>query len=435
MFDFANQAFAMVMITALYQQYFIKQVVPLADGSDHHGKRLWEISNISGELVIILLSPLLGALADFSGAKKRFLMVTYVGCVAATMALGLVGPGDVALGMTLFIAGFICFSAGENFLNAFLPEIAAQRDMGRVSAFSWAIAYSGALLSTAVAYAIIGAMGEEPAGYRLVAVWCGVYFLLGGIPTFLFLRERKLAETLPPGQTLVTIGFHRLRQTFSDMRRYRQLIRFLIIAMIYLAGMQVVVFYAGSIASDEFRFSSTKQGIFFAQLIVTGILGAAIVGRIQDRIGTRPTIQGLLILWTLTMLLAGLATREWVFWLTGNLAGFSMGALGSASRVMAGLFSPQHKAGEFFGFYGMASKISVILGLGFQFLLGMMGAPFNLAIASSAIFFIVGFALMFWIDEREGRIVAIRAAREHVRLHRDYAGAISGDVTGSKRRG
>ncbi len=435
MFDYANQAFTLVIITAVYQQYFVKQIVPMAGESDHRGRRMWEISNISAEIVIILLAPLLGALADFSGAKKRFLFLTYIGCVFATFLLGMVGPGDIALGMILFILGYIFFGSGENFLNAFLPEIAQQKDMGRVSAFSWAIAYCGALLSTAVAYTILAQftpnpdLPPEPAGYRWVAVWCGAYFLLGGLPTFFLLRERKLRETLPPGQTMVTVGFHRLRGTFTEVRRFRQLVRFLLISMIYLAGMQVVIFYAGLIASDMFGFSPAEQGIFFAQVIVTGILGAAVTGPVQDRIGSRNTIQILLVIWAFTMFLAAFAQREWVFWLLGNFVGLSMGALGTASRVMAGLFSPHHKSAEIFGFYGMSQKLAVILGLGFQLLLGLLGVQFNWAIAASSLFFIIGFFLMFSIDEREGRIIAIKAAREHVRKHGDYRGSIEGDVT------
>jgi UMF1 family MFS transporter len=150
---------------------------------------------------------------------------------------------------------------------------------------------------------------------------------------------------------------------------------------------------------------------------------------VQDRIGTRNAVQGLLVIWALTQLVAGFATREWVFWIAANFVGFSMGALGSASRVMVGLFSPQHKAGEFFGFYGMANKMAVILGMVFQFLLGMWGMKFNVAIGASAVFFVIGFFLMFTVNERAGRIVAVKAAREHVRKHRDYAGKIEGDVT------
>ena len=428
-FDFANQAFTMVIVTALYQQFFIKQVVPMVGESDERGKRLWEAANITAEIIIIAVSPLLGALADFSGAKKKFLFVTYLGCVAATFALGFAGPGSIALAMVCYILGYVFFGAGENFLNAFLPEVAQQKDMGKVSAFSWAIAYTGALVSTIVAYQILARAGNGHGGYALVCVWCGAYFLLGGLATFFLLKERKRRERLPTGQSIATVGFHRLAQTFRDLKRYRHLMRFLAIAMIYLAGMQVVVFYAGTIARDMFGFDDRKQGIFFAQVIVTGVIGAALVGRVQDRIGTRTTIQALLVIWALTLLVAGFATREWVFWIAANFVGLSMGALGSASRVMTGLFSPQHKSGEFFGLYGMANKSAVILGLGFQFVLGSMGAKFNVAIGASAIFFVIGFFLMFLVDERRGRITAIKAAREHIREHGDYEGTIAGDVT------
>ena len=611
MFDFANQAFTMVIITVMYQVYFINYVVPASEGGGNElGKRLWETSTIIGEIFIIAISPLAGALADFSGAKKKALFVTYLGCVLFTLALGLVTPGQVALGMVFFIIGYIFFASGENFLNAFLPEIADHRHMGRVSGFSWTIAYFGSLISMAVAVLIttkfplnaaillnegesklsspsrmtldlddpshndgepaqkaatalgaahdfqhvehfreilpedvepelvatadfdgdetndlsyvepgsaqvqvrfgaqldsselpievaeppralgaarigpdgqwavvvlvnadrlqgfaldssrqwrlfvdaatgggakylrfsdvnvdgrsdivIGRTGTAPAGYRLVGVWCGIYFLLAGVPTFLLLRERKLAEKLPPGQSIYTVGFARLAQTFRDVRRYRQLMRFLMICAIYIAGMQVVVFYAGSITKELFDFDERKQGLFMLQVIVTGIVGAAITGRVQDRIGTRTTIQMLLAIWSLTMLVASLAEREWVFWVTGNLVGFSMGALGTSSRVMAGLFSPQHKAAEFFGFYGMAHKFAVILGMGFQFMLGMAGASYRAAIGASSIFFVAGLLLMFSINEKEGRIVALKSAREHVRKHRDYAGEIPGDPT------
>lgn len=429
-FDFANQAFTMVIITAVYQQFFIKQVVPMVGESDAHGKRLWEASNITAMLIIMAISPLLGALADFSGAKKRFLFVTYVGCVAATFALGFAGPGAASFAISLYVIGYVFFAAGENFLNGFLPEVAAQKDMGRVSAFSWAVAYSGALLSTIVAYLILAGFGDTHLGYALVCAWCGAYFLLGGMPTFFLLKEKKQREQLPPGTSIATIGFHRLWHTMRDLHRYKYLMRFMAIVTIYLAGMSVVVFYAGTIAQDVFGFSKAKQGVFFAQVIITGVIGAAVIGRVQDRIGTRTAIQGLLVIWALTLLFAGFATREWIFWVAANFVGFSMGALGSASRVMVGLFSPQHKSGEFFGFYGMANKSAVILGLGFQFILGTWGLAFNVAIGASAVFFIAGFFLMFLIDERAGRIAAIKAAREHVRKHGDYEGTIAGPEEG-----
>ena len=131
-----------------------------------------------------------------------------------------------------------------------------------------------------------------------------------------------------------------------------------------------------------------------------------------------------------------LSLTGWSLWsmpsagLAANLVGLCMGALGTASRVLAGLFSPHHKSGEFFGFYGMAHKCSVILGMGFiAIALQVFQGRLNWAISASSIFFIAGFFLMFTVNEREGRIVAIKAAREHVRKHRDYQGKILGNVT------
>jgi len=426
MFDFANQAFTMVMVTVMFQDYFINYVVPrAADGeSNAPGKRWWEISNITAEVVLIAVSPLLGALADFSGAKKTFLFSTYVGCVLACLLLGLVMPGDVGMAAVLFVAGYVCFGAGENFLNAFLPEIADHRHMGRVSAFSWTIAYIGSLISLLVAVLLVQVI-PEPASYRWVSVWCGVYFLAAGIPAFVYLRERKKAEPMPAGKSMATVGFSRLRSTFQHLRAYRQLFRFLIIVMIYMAGMQVVVFYAGTITEELFHFSDARKGLFLLEIILAGVAGTILTGLFQDRLGTKWTIMLWLVTWSITMLAAGAIIREvngvnqtpeWQFWVVGNFVGLSMGALGASSRAMAGLFSPEHKAAEFFGFYGMAQKMAVILGLGMQFVLGFVfHASFKTSIGASAVFFVAGFLLMLTIDEKEGRTAALRAVRAYRR--------------------
>jgi UMF1 family MFS transporter len=387
------------------------------------------MANIIGEVIIIATSPLLGALADFSGAKKRFLFVTYVGAVVFTLSFGLVAPGQAALGTVLFILGYVFYGSGENFLNAFLPEIAEHRAMGKVSAFSWTVAYIGALLAFGGAV-VINLLDPGPAGYRWISVWAGLFFLAAGAPTFLLLRERKLAEAMPPGASLWTIGFHRLARTLADLRRYRQLFRFMGIVTVYFAGMQVVVFFAGTIAFEMFHFEGGKFALFLLIANVSGIIGAAVTGRFQDRLGTRTTIQIALVFWMATLVVSALATREWVFWVAANAVGLSMGALGTASRVMAGLFSPHHKSGEFFGIYGMAHKCAAILGLGFvAIMLELVDGRFHLAIGASSVFFLIGLALMFLIDEREGRIIALKAARDHVRAHKDYTGRIRGDTT------
>ena len=433
LFDFANQSYTMVVLTAMFPLYYSKIVVP--DAGDNRGEQLWATCGMITQVIIILTSPLIGALADFSGAKKKWLFLTYVLCVALTATLGLIGPGQVMLGSILFIASYLFYGAGENFLSAFLPELASHDDMGKVSGFSWAIAYCGSLLSlggAAVIFALV-AHGDESGpranlAFRLTAVWAAVFFLIAGVPIFLVLRERKLAEKLPPGQTMLTIGFVRLAQTFREIRGYRMLFRYLAIMTVFFAGMQTVYWFSGIMTKEYFHFKNAKMILFLMEVTVPGIIGAALTARYQDRLGTRRMILICLAYWAIVMIIAALARQEWLFWVVGNLVGFGMGALGTATRVMVGLFSPPHKAGEFFGFWGIAHKLSAILGLSSTALILHLTDNRSIIIACNAIFFIIGFFLMFTIDERAGRAVAVQAAKDHIRKHHDYAGEISDSI-------
>lgn len=439
MFDFANQAFTLVILTTMFQLYFVKHIVV---DNEPLGRQLWATSIIIAQVVIIGISPLIGALADFTGAKKKLLLVTYVGCVLLTAHLGLVAPGSVALGMVLLIAGYIFYATGENFMAAFLPELAAHRNMGKVSAFGFTLGYTGGLLCLLGAVPI-GMIGSEVTGYRLICLWAAGFFLVAGLPTFLLLREQKQREEMPAGQTLATVGFHRVADTLRSLRQYAHLFRFLAIMTFYIAGMQIVIFFGGTIATDLFGLTRGQLGIYVIVSAVFAMIGAFTTSLYQDRLGTRNTILVALVIWTLIMTAAVFLRETWkeylfiqiLFWVVGALVGYGMGMLGTSSRTMVGLFSPQHKSAEFFGFYGLATKAAAILGLGLNIVAQKIFAhDFNLVVASSGIFFIGGLILMLTVDEKAGRIVAIRAAREHIRTHHDYAGVIESGNAAARRR-
>jgi MFS transporter, UMF1 family len=420
MFDFANQAFTLVILTAMFNVYFIEHIVPgeeitLDDGStemDHSlGRRLWATCGIITQIGIILLGPILGAIADFSGAKKKLLFITWIGCVIFTASLGLVPPGAVAIGMILFIIAYLFYGAGENFMASFLPEISTHRTMGRVSAFGWTLGYIGGLLCLAGAVVLLFTV-ESPANFRWISVWAGAFFFCGALPTFILLKERKQPEEMPEGYNVVTIGFARLKETFDDLRDYRWLFQFLIIMTIYFAGLQIIFWFAGSLTRELFGFGEQKMGLFILQITLTAIVGAVITANVQDRIGARNYIIICLAFWTMTILLASIATREVTFWIVGNAIGLGIGALGTSSRAMVGLFSPEHKAAEFFGFFGFAHKLAAILGLSSITLAEFIfQGNFHYVAASGSIFFIVGFFLMFTIDEKSGRVGALKAQR------------------------
>jgi UMF1 family MFS transporter len=415
MFDFANQAFTLVILTTMFQVYFIEYIVP---GDPSRGRQLWASAGMITEVIVLATAPILGALGDFFGAKKRLLFWSYLGCVALTTTLGLVPPGAAAWGMVHFIAAYLFFAAGENFLASFLPELAEHRDMGRVSAFGWTMGYVGGLLSLAGAVAITH-FWSGATGYRLVAAWSGLFFLAAGIPTFLLLRERKQAERLPPGQNVWTIGFHRLGKTFRELRTYRRLFHYLLVMTLYFSGVQIVYWFAGTLTKELFGFTDQKMGLFILQLTATAIVGAALTGRYQDRIGARNFLLGCLAFWAATILAAALVTEEWMFWAVGNAIGLGIGAIGTASRALVGLFSPPHRAAEMFGFYGLAHKVSAMIGLGsvawFEVL---FKGDFHRVVAASSGFFIIGFVLLLGVDEKSGRIAALRAERDFRRLRK-----------------
>jgi MFS transporter, UMF1 family len=411
MFDFANQAFTLVILTAMFNVYFIEHVV----GDLERGMYLWSASGITAQIVIMILAPILGALADFSGAKKKLLFVTYIGCVVCTAALGLITPGAVGLAMALFILAYLFYAGGENFMASFLPELAPHRVMGRVSAFGWTMGYVGGLLCLAGA-AFITWRWDGATGYRLVSLWAAAFFFAAALPTFLLLTERKRPEVLPPGHSYWTIGFVRLRQTFRAVRAYRRLFHFLMIMTLYFAGVQVVFWFAGTLTRQLFGFSAEKMGLFLIQITATAIVGAVITGRVQDRIGAKTFIMITLAFWAITVLAAACATREWTFWVVGNAVGLGLGAIGTSSRAMVGLFSPAHKAAEFFGFYGLAHKLSAIIGLSsIGFATFIFEGNLHLVVGAGSSFFILGFLLMLAVDEKAGRVIALRAERDYHR--------------------
>lgn len=417
MFDFANSAFTTVMVTAFFGLYFQSVIVGEAPGrSIKHGEFLWGLSLSISQFIVILIAPTVGALADFSSCKKKFLLVTYLGCSLGTIVLGWAGPGDILLAMTLFIIANVCFSSGENLISAFLPEIAPSRLIGRISGFAWGLGYLGGV------GALLGSvyiLNNFPNGYSMVWLFIGMWFLVGGAPTFIFLKETQRNQKLPTGQTLWTIGFHRLHQTYLAGEKFKQLFRFFWSTPFIFAGVAAVIGFSSRIARDTMYFDETKLGFFLIVISVSASIGAMGMGAIQDRIGSLKAIQGSLVLW-IAAIIAALVTRKLadghgpdtipqiatvIFWLTGNLVGFAMGGVFASSRAMVGLFSPESKAGEFYGLWGFFGKLGSMVG---PFCYGWTSSRFGMtpAISLLGVFFILGLILVSRINEADGRQAA-----------------------------
>lgn len=410
MYDLANQSFTLLIVTLLFPTYLREVIV--ADNA--RGDHIWSILGSVSLVLVVISSPLVGALADARGTKKRLLVATGIACGLLTCALTFTGPSNITTAALIFVAANICFLLGENLLAAFLPEIASSRNIGRVSAFGWTMGYVGALALLTI-LAIISALATPTtADTRWFFLLAGLWFLAGLIPPARVLRETPPVRLNKENALAAAIS--RITTTVKEASKYRQLLRFLTAFFVFAMGVQTVVYFAG-ILLDDFGFNQTKKFIFMLQVTITAGIGAIASGWIQPRAGARNTVYVYLAIWVITCLalvfLAATPTDqrpEWLFWIVGNGFGIGLGGIGSASRAAVGRFTPTHKTAEFFGLWGMTYKLAGAVGLILygQTKAQLGGVP---ALILLTTFFAVGALLLARVNERSGLVACARNNR------------------------
>lgn len=404
-FDFANSAYTTLIITVAYSIYFTQVV------AKEGGEQLWGWGYSASMLVIAVISPLLGAVADFSGAKKRFLLVFTLICVVATGLMVFVREGDVLLGIILLAVSNIGFAGGITFYNAFLVEISDRETMGRISGYGWAVGYVGGLLCLALAYPFIkgGFAPENLGNFRLSFLMTAVFFLVASLPTFLILKERARPHPLAPGEHYWGIGFRRVGETLKEIRSFRQLTRYLIAYLIYTDGVDTVVVFAAIFATATLKFTTQEVLIYFLVTQITAGIGAWVFGPITDRLGGKKTINITLVVWIVVVLAAFMVQTRAQFYVIGLVAGIALGSNQAASRALLGKFIPRGRNAEFFGFFSLMGKFAATIGPIVYGEIATATGSNRPAVLSIAAFFIVGMLLLARVDEKEG----IEEARRH----------------------
>ncbi|MGH8507619.1 MAG: MFS transporter [Gammaproteobacteria bacterium] len=412
MYDFANSGYTTVVLTAIFNAYFVGTVVGVETGyTPGTGTLLWTIAMGISNFLVLLSAPVLGAVADFRACKKRFLGLSTLGCVLFTALLGIVEAGDVALGMTLVVMSSIMFATGENLIASFLPEIARPQEMGRISAYGWAIGYLGGLLVLGLCLAYITwAEGHQHTAtqYVPVTMWItAVAFAAAALPTLLWLRERARPGMWPAHESYARIGFERVRHTLGEARRFKDLFRFLATLSVYYCGINTVVVLAAIYAQEVLGFG-VQETIWMVLLVnITAAAGALGFGLLQDRLGSVPTLAGTLLLWIAALLLAYWIEDREGFWIVANLIGIALGSSQSAGRALIGQFSPPERTAEFFGLWGLAGKLAAVIGpLSYGVITQVSRGNHRLALLATAGFFIAGLALLATVNERRGRNAA-----------------------------
>jgi UMF1 family MFS transporter len=385
------------------------------------GNLLWSVALSVSYGLVVLTAPLLGAIMDFRAAKKRFLFASYALTVLATAALYFVSPGAIWLGVALVVVSNYGFAVGESFTSSFLPELGKPEELGRISGFAWGLGYVGGILCTYMVLAAIGAQTlDNFARLRLVGPLTAAFFMLAAIPTFLFLKERGTPQALPPGETLIGVGFRRLAHTWRVLRSFRDLMVFFLAFFFAMAGLSIVISFSFIYGDQVIRWSARSQIAMFVITNLTATAGAVGFGFLQQRWGNLRTFNLTLGIWVLAILgiyatpelaprlraLLGVGwSAEQVFLGMGALAGVCLGATQSASRTLVAIFSPESKSAEFFGFWGLFGKLASIFGLlSLGVLQTWLGLKVSILICS--LFFLAALALTRLVSEARGRQVA-----------------------------
>jgi UMF1 family MFS transporter len=420
MYDFGNSAYASVVLLAVFSAYFQGEVVGGAEGS-----RLWGIAVGIAMLVVAVISPFLGAIADFSGAKKRFLIFfTALSCLF-TAGLFFAKPGAVGLAMAFFILAEIGYRAAQVFYNGLLVEIAEPEEMGRISGYGWAIGTAGGIVCLLIILALIMLIGGNFV-IRLSLVITALFFAASSIPLVLWLRERAEPQPLPAGQGYLDVAVQQLRKTVRTAGQFREYVKFIVAFLVYNDGIIMALDFAAILGAVLFGMTQEQLIYFMIIVQVTNVVGAYLFGLLVDRFGGKSSLVVSLIMMIGVVIWLYFNQTLTGYFAVGAVAGVAMAGAQSVSRTMVAFFATPGQSAEFYGLFAVAGRTSSFIG---PAVFGILAAEAALwyqrrgqdvvlaeqsghrfAILSIVVFIAIGLVLLTFVNEKAARKAARDAA-------------------------
>ena len=409
LFDFANTSYSIIVVTFLFAVYFKKVIASDQPIGDFY----WSIGTSISMIITAIISPVLGAIADYSAGKKRFLLFFTLLCIISTSLLYFMKEGDIFISLLLFIFANIGFEAGLVFYDSFLPELTAPKNYGRVSGYGFAMGYLGSLATLAIAYPFI-----QKEMIRETFPLSAAFFLLFAAPLFIVLKDNR--KKLTDVESFFKIGFGRVSATIKHLKSYKNLALFLLAFFFFIEGVNTVIFFSGNYASTTLGFTISELIVFFLIVQTTAIFGSIIFGLVADSIGQKKALVISLLVWVFTIFLAYVTSdpQSYLivyladkfsmdvhkllidsFYVVGLLAGSVMGATQSTSRSLMSKLTPIDKKTEFFGFYSFFGKSSAVLGPLVFGLVSYGTGSQRIAILTICLFFLVGLGVLSFVKD------------------------------------
>lgn len=398
LFDFGNSSFATVILTFVFATYFTQAI---ADDVET-GTALWGTATGLAGVMIAILSPIGGAIADQTGRRKPWLAFFTVLCVVATASLWFAAPGagSIPFTMVAVVIGLVGFEVGLVFYNSMLPDLTTPDRIGRLSGFAWGLGYGGGLLCLAIVLVIF--IQADPAPFNLDTsnaehVRATALFTAGWIALFtwpLFAFTPDTPRTAVPLRTAVKTGIHTLITTIRNARQHANCFRFLIARMIYTDGVNTLFAFGGVFAAGTFGMSLEDIIILGIALNMTAGLGAVAFGWVDDRFGSKKTLTICLVALTLSSVAVLLAQTIPQFWVSALLMSTFVGPVQAASRTFMARLAPTELRGEMFGLFAVSGKITSFMGPFAVGAITVMAGSQRVGMASILVFLIVGLFLL-----------------------------------------
>lgn len=397
-YDFANSAFTTIIVSVVYSVYFINVVVDSA--TKGYGEMLWGRAVAISMTLVAITSPVFGAIADHSRAKKRFLFFNCYITIIFTALLFFVRAGDIMLGMIFFIVANYGFNGANVFYDAFLPEITSDEDMGKVSGYGWAFGYIGGLMALSISLPIINSFTKTGnLNVRLVFPAIALHLLIFSLVTFFWLKEVRR----PSRRTnYFRVALHRISYSVQNIARLPELFRYLFAYLIYNTGILTVIIFASIYGNERFGIHQNQMIVYFIVAQLTSFIGAAVFGWLTDATTVKLSLNISIMIWVMVIAAAFFATNAWHYYIAVLVAGLAIGSSQANSRTMLSQLTPKSKQAEFFGFYTLTGRLSSIIGpLVYGYIAHKTGSV-RWSILSLLLFFILGWIILQFVDLRKG---------------------------------
>jgi UMF1 family MFS transporter len=427
LYDWANSAFAVSVLAVVFQLYFVD--VLATSGVDAFGERIKEVNFLgltlpSGTLWawsvarsgvgVVVLAAIIGAVADYAGRKQRFLLFFCYSGAAATMLMVFLGVGMWELGMLLFVVSNVCFVSGNVVYNGLLTDIAStDEEVGFLSGFGWGLGYAASFLMLLLNLVLIKLeIPSKEWSVRVSLLIVGAWWALFSIPTFRWVRERGQPKPLPPGKSLLTVGFAQLLGTLRRLPGYSQLLIFMAAFFLYNDGIQTIISQAATFS--RLALDATMDAIIpaFLMIQIVAFIGSLLFIWIERKIGTKPALLGALTVWVGLIAWAMVMDSMAEFYGLAFLGGLVLGVSQSASRTLYALMIPKAQSAEFFSLYAIVGKVAslfgpILFGVGVLFATRLEDVPVINSMAGAVfpllLMVIVGGALLLMVDVDRGR--------------------------------